>query len=914
MKRLYIVLILLLVTCKLSFPTPQVRDVLYWNGTTYYVYPFTHVEKRFSEAQKTKLNERVKDHIATSNWRGYYFEFEICRDSLFLVSIKDDHQEDLMAFVLGSNARVMMDDFSDTLYLGYGKSFYDPWFPTMIYESEMTVVFKNGIACWHEDHRNKSKHAELPNNTMKWNECIYSSIRWDALDQNILAEKPKAYVNFSTDSLGKVCDVTLLKSSGYSDFDEEAMRVVASLPEFSAHFVCGKYLNHKYTQPVVFDRSKAPNNERWNYTFSQPRSVIMTLQLKTSEETIPSLFYMLQDSVIYDLGKGLEGIYEECIPAKMVSNDAAFAIQVDHKWEKIATLRQLEDQGVCSNETTTLTLLEIKRILRDDPEDPREYKTPPKPYHRALLSENGLPFTGTNWDSYQLLLVTSSVADSLFCSAFLPKQAFDGTYYTVNSVIEYPKASCMNKTMDCFSVYFSEYYFQCETEEKIKPAINAMTFVVDENGVIRGMFCFIEKEKLAYGKNVATKVFNHFKDEPFHPAKDIITGKSVPDLVELSTDFYKTFYHDTSKESSSQLNDMLIECIEDYRNKDFFDYLLKSTNVFIDTVYTDYPSTEIQLHELHKVSCLGGKEAMRAMAPLQKALKKMIIEYYFVWYEYPSSANELISFYNETKKHWLGMQCYDSTATTLAYLENEKNNIVWEYNTPQIDSISLVVIKDTDTLFYDSRIIEVGIAWFSLVHGFAWSYFRYPSTLEELISYSGDEKLIDSAAKYAYVNKYEAYDFATAWVLRHLRNMESDCNWLGNDTELLVTNDNDTVVYFTGGVPVLCMSEFKSEIPMFWPRFYDLEGHIVWGEELQKEWKQRTVWGIIPVYPVLIEKEYYDNWHYFEYTRGKGIIPYCESDTVDTNTPYFKDLEERMNRFSEEKKIGRIIFTAPTRM
>ncbi len=400
MKKNTLLLGLFLVICKLSFSTTQVRDVLYWNGTTYHVYPFIHVEKRFSEAQKTKLNERVKDHIATSNWRGYYFEFEICRDSLFLVSIKDDHQEDLMAFVLGSNARIMMDDFSDTLYLGYGKSFYDPWFPTMIYESEMTVVFKNGIACWHEDHRNKSKHAELPNNTMKWNECIYSSIRWDALDQNILAEKPKAYVNFSTDSLGKVCDVTLLKSSGYSDFDEEAMRVVASLPEFSAHFVCGKYLNHKYTQPVVFDRSKAPNNERWNYTFSQPRSVIMTLQLKTSEETIPSLFYMLQDSVIYDLGKGSEGIYEECLPAKMVNNDAAFAIQVDDKWRKIATIGQLEEQGVCSNGAITLTLLEIKRILRNDPVDPREYKTPPKPYHRALLSENGLPFTGSNCGSY----------------------------------------------------------------------------------------------------------------------------------------------------------------------------------------------------------------------------------------------------------------------------------------------------------------------------------------------------------------------------------------------------------------------------------------------------------------------------------------------------------------------------------
>ena len=347
--------------------------------------------------------------------------------------------------------------------------------------------------------------------------------------------------------------------------------------------------------------------------FPQYRSVVITLQLKTSDDTIPSLFYMLQDSVIYDLGKGKEGYYEECIPAKTVTNDAAFAIQVDDKWEKIATIRQLEEQGVCSYGKTTLSLLEIKRIHRNDPEDPREYKTPPKPYHRALLSEDGLPFTGTNWDSYQLLLVASAVADSIFCSAFLPKQAFDGTYYTVDSGIEYPKACCMNKTMDCFSVYFSEYYLQCEGEEDIKPAINDMTFIIDENGVVRGVFCFVEKEKMIYGKNVAKKVFNRFKNERFHPAKDVATGKPIPDMVVLYTDFSKTYYSDSKKEMNSQLNDMLIECIEDYRNKYESSPYLKSFGrklyLCVDglpdphfgynrTIYDRIPLEVISLHNL----------------------------------------------------------------------------------------------------------------------------------------------------------------------------------------------------------------------------------------------------------------------------------------------------------------------------
>lgn len=39
------------------------------------------------------------------------------------------------------------------------------------------------------------------------------------------------------------------------------------------------------------------------------------------------------------------------------------------------------------------------------------------------------------------------------------------------------------------------------------------------------------------------------------------------------------------------------------------DNLLKSANAIVDTVYTDYPGTEIQLFELYSVFCLGCEEA-----------------------------------------------------------------------------------------------------------------------------------------------------------------------------------------------------------------------------------------------------------------------------------------------------------------
>lgn len=267
--------------------------------------------------------------------------------------------------------------------------------------------------------------------------------------------------------------------------------------------------------------------------FPQYRSVVMVFQLETTEETVPTLFYMFQDSVIYDLGKGKEGFYNECIPAKMVNTDAAFAIQVDNKWEKIVTVGQLEEQGVYSDGTITLTLLEITRIPRDAPDDPREYKTPPNPYHRALLSDDGFPFSSSNWDSYQLLLVASSAIDSLYCSSFLPKRAIDGTYYTDNLVLKYPKASCKDMTMDSLRLELCKCFHEFESEKAARPLINNVTFVVDERGIIRGLFLFVEKEKKAIGRNVAKKILYRFQNERFHPAKDWITEKPVPDLVEF---------------------------------------------------------------------------------------------------------------------------------------------------------------------------------------------------------------------------------------------------------------------------------------------------------------------------------------------------------------------------------------------
>lgn len=170
--------------------------------------------------------------------------------------------------------------------------------------------------------------------------------------------------------------------------------------------------------------------------------------------------------------------------------------------------------------------------------DQDEYRPLPKPHHRSLFREargDSLPSIGSQWSKCQLMLIASSATDSLYCSTFLPKQAFDSTYFMDNDTLTYPEATCKNLPLDSLKLKISEYYLQCEAEEAVKPGINELVFVVDEKGVVRGVFCFVEKEKRFSGKNVVSKVLNRFKNEQFYPAIDILSRRPVHDMVEIPT-------------------------------------------------------------------------------------------------------------------------------------------------------------------------------------------------------------------------------------------------------------------------------------------------------------------------------------------------------------------------------------------
>lgn len=257
MKHISAIILFIFVSSLSLFSTPQARDVLYWNNNKYYIFPFIDIEGRLNHTEWEVLNTMKTANPPTGNYRGFQLCFEIKNDSLFLISVWDSNHTDLTGFVLGEHTKRLLDDFTDTLYLGYGESYWYDGFWTPIYESEKTVFVQNGIVQWTIDNANKTKHSPYPDDIQLFMDYIYSNIRWDSLDTKTLLSKPKVFLGVEIDSINRIEKVIVKRSSGYAEFDEEAIRVVKSLPSVSVYFVKGKYIHQEYIVPVLFDKEKA---------------------------------------------------------------------------------------------------------------------------------------------------------------------------------------------------------------------------------------------------------------------------------------------------------------------------------------------------------------------------------------------------------------------------------------------------------------------------------------------------------------------------------------------------------------------------------------------------------------------------------------------------------------------------------
>lgn len=213
----------------------------------------------------------------------------------------------------------------------------------------------------------------------------------------------------------------------------------------------------------------------------------------------------------------------------------------------------------------------------------------------------------------------------------------------------------------------------------------------------------------------------------------------------------------------------------------------------------------------------------------------------------------------------------------------------------------------------------MGACWSGLIEYYIQDYFRFPPNLEELIEYSGTEKLLN----YDTVPISQDDEFlcspnfrAEAVLLRFFLKNQNDLTWLCEDSTLLIALAKDTIYYeqIDPDSPCHWYDDVTNpnEIFLFSPRYYDLSGRISWksrNDEFVAQFR-KSVRDLRQHYPTIIEGGI-NNWHFFQYTRANGLTLFCKDDDMQTNTNYFKDLETCVKEFAEENDFSKIVFVAP---
>ena len=321
------------------------------------------------------------------------------------------------------------------------------------------------------------------------------------------------------------------------------------------------------------------------------------------------------------------------------------------------------------------------------------------------------------------------------------------------------------------------------------------------------------------------------------------------------------------------------------------------------------------------------------------ALSGMINAYYYRYYEYPSSADELITFTNVYREYWSKESVKDSIETTLNHLQKEKEKLLWHCNkTYPWEETDLTILSNNDTILKDSYPIEsivaengmvvklgrnfTGSSWGDLLDLYIIDYFKFPNSLEDLIEYSRVQDLIDietqpidkSSEGMGVFGYYE--NLCDAAAFRYFLNHLDEMVWHSYDTSLLIMVNTDTIFfdYIAPDCPCHSYDYIPWDMQMFTPRFYDLEGHIekhYIDDFLTREFRNKTLRYFRILYPLEMNTNYYNNFHFLQYTQNEGLSVLCKDDDMNPNTEYFKHLERYVKSFAEKNKFGKIVFVAP---
>lgn len=246
-------------TCR-TFATGQIPDILIYHGDTLYIYA-NPLEDLYTKKKSRPNFFGKKPHCnSTACWRGYQAKWQIINNELYLTEIlsccyTEDKTKANLARLFGKkfvNGKVKADWFSGKIISPQGKELYYVHMGyNSIYEKELEFSFKQGQIIGTKIYNNsKSKQSIYSQDEELLSNYIYTKINWADLPE-LHKQVVKIFVQFSANDKGIIDSLKILK--GYDSlFDNEAIRVVKSIPEWDIYYRHEKHERSYWTLPIVF--------------------------------------------------------------------------------------------------------------------------------------------------------------------------------------------------------------------------------------------------------------------------------------------------------------------------------------------------------------------------------------------------------------------------------------------------------------------------------------------------------------------------------------------------------------------------------------------------------------------------------------------------------------------------------------
>lgn len=251
-------LILLAVSVENVLATGQIPDRLIYNNDTLSIFANPLEQLSNIDSLRKKLFTDNNEHWNTACWRGYQAEWTVIDNQLYLTAIfscnyyEDKIKSDLQQ-LFGEkyiDGKVKADWVTAKVLSPQGKQLYYVHSGyESLYEKEVIFEFVNGQLKGTETYDNSKSKTSIYSQDTTLLSFIYSNIKWETLPKQ---DKPvKVFVQFSANEQGRIDSAKVMKGLDVI-FDNEALRVVKSIPEWDVFYRRGQHERRAWNLPIVF--------------------------------------------------------------------------------------------------------------------------------------------------------------------------------------------------------------------------------------------------------------------------------------------------------------------------------------------------------------------------------------------------------------------------------------------------------------------------------------------------------------------------------------------------------------------------------------------------------------------------------------------------------------------------------------